>query len=384
MIPHTGSRIATGASPGVRWLVLALVAGCQGSGAMVHFPRTTRITVGQYEAAPRRAVAVERVLCDGASDTLCRFSRLPAIALASGGHVLVAPFGGKLTELDSAGRAVRVFGTTSGEGSYRIVAGVTLDSARNIWLFDVAGGRWLGFSAAGAFLSAQPVARLPGVADFVARDGALFLQVIPPGKSVGAPVISSFLRVAAGAKERVVARVPAFARQTSASEFLPVPRLFEAKPVFDAAPDGSLAYSNSASYDLMWFAPGGAPELQVEGQGIEPPLVTPQEIAAETASLRRPSPGQPGTVWSVQAARRHPAITALRYLRDSIVMVRCSPEAGRDSVRWDLWDASAVLHGYVLLGVADHVVDGTLDHLLVVSWSRDTPGRIAWLRISRS
>lgn len=367
-------------------VALLALAACSAGSKEVAFPRVLRVARAEYDAAPEFLARTYRVVCDGSTSEHCRLNGGAELALAANSHVLVAPWHERLAEFDSSGQVVRVLGSVdSARTDYRSVAAVTVDSARNVWVFDLRGLSWIGFTPSGAILERRAIPRLVLLRTFAARAGALYLQLIPPGARIGAPVTSTFLRLTPGDSLRPFAEVPALATQTDSSDMMPLPRPFAPRPVWDVRPGGELVYSNGAQYTIYRFSADGRPDLAIQGDSLNSRQVNSVELEAERkARASRGLPLDRSPLASTGASGRHPAITDLRALRDSTLLVRrVPPSTQADSVRWDIWDHGDRLAGHVKLGTQDHVVDGSRSCLLVASWSRDDAGRVAWVRVGR-
>jgi hypothetical protein len=309
------------------------------------------------------------------------------VALTPAGHVLVGSPGALLIELDSTGQVLRTFLSADGRpDAYSLIAATSADRAGNVWAFDIRRWRWLRFDPNGRLAHTEPVPLLPLLHGFRARNDLLFLHAIPPGSTVGSQVMSEFYVLDHGGTLKVFAHAPARAVQTTASHLRPIPPPFAAMPVWDVGPKGDVLYSTGAEYVVMRFSAAGPPSIVIEAAGVQSRAVTAHDLDLEATRI-----GLGGTRLEATADRarrsamdaastRHPAITALRCLGDSTILVRRVPDEASDSVRWDLLTWSGELWGHVFLGAADQVVDGSRTRFLVAT-SIGAHRRIAWLRL---
>lgn len=368
--------------------VFLLTAACHRANPDLLFRRSVIMPASEYETAPRFEVFASPPLCGDGTPVECPLERESAFGIAAQGQVLFASPSIRLTELDSSGHVVRTFGAAAGEpGSYGSVAAVTADSVGSIGIFDIRGWSWIGFTGEGARASAVGIPPDPTLVDFHAHGGHVVLRMVPPADSLGAPVLSRFLSVGKDGSARLPFRVPTGALSRGGG-LTPLQPLFAPKPVWDLQADGSLVYTEGSSYRVSWFAADGSPAQALVVDGFLPRPVTPADVDRWMAAVRPPVKGQGArqTLLPIprrSSAKNHPAISDLKCLSDSTVLVRSSLDAQGDSARWDMWGDNGQLLGWLALGSADKVIGGTRARILVATLPPQSNGRIRWLSIQK-
>ena len=154
----------------------------------------------------------------------------------------------------------------------------------------------------------------------------------------------------------------------------PIP--FAAIPFLDLGEDGTAVLTGSKEYRIFVLRPDRKrSELNA---GIAPAAVSDFERDSATTYIRQMG-GFASQVLSAQGEaaietipQNHPAISALKVMRDGSIWVRRVPELGSAVARWDVFDSANTVAEYANLPANQWVADGTLDQLFAIEYKDDS------------
>lgn len=334
-------------------LALPLVA-CGGKPAAVAVPER-QVTEAEYEAAPKLPLEAAGTLC-GPDARPCETGRQVSAAPGLNGELLIWEYGGPIHRYDSNGvRRANLGGVGEGDGEYQLVV-TAGPSPGGVSLFDVSQVRLIQYDSSGVFRDSRQVQVSQATRQVVLWQGRIVaFNVQSQAKGGGSVFRAVAVDGASGGDTLASHTLPNYVSRWGRMQELP--GLFEAQPVWNLGPLGEVLFTAGLSYEIWGYHEGRAVRRLVVDH--LPRAVEPEETAREADAMRRrvAETLRSAVDAAVQrVAERHPSITQLFSMPGGGILVRESPDAAGDSVRWSRFDRDWKISGYFLTAESARVL----------------------------
>lgn len=369
-------------------------AGCRESASPPDIHQAVHQAIhsrSDYETLPVVSLVPARPGCAVSALDCSPGSEVEAVA-DSGGRLLVWSLGKTLHEIAGEGLPARPVGRLGeGPGEYQMLLAAGFSRSGEMLAFDPMQQRLLRYDRSGNPVATSRVELPPGFINASFVGGELRALAVDIAGGSGAPdsaSVSVFALEPDGKKPRRLFTLPLRQRAWAMGDLRPVPQRFAAAPQWQLLSNGHVLYSPGDSLLVHQFDETGAPVLNV-GFDVQPREVTADEVERSLEAILRQAPNaqmrEAMRARAGQAAKRHPAITALRQLENGQIWVREAPRAAGDSVRWLVFDSAGTSVGSVVLDTEARVLTAAQGLILVSQPGAEDPSEtLVWMRVTPS
>lgn len=374
----------------IRRVVPILFAGAL---ACAERPATTLGVIDErpaeaFDALPRASLVPEKPLC-GDDPLACLPTANPFGVVGAFGDAIVALASGRRAEIarvNAGTDSAFILGREgSGPGEYRLpgLLGVAPDG--DALVFDLLSRRVLRYARDGATRATSQVTLPPaplGGFGFVAGGVRILASELPPtpGDSMTVHVFAMDSGVPARPLHALPFRAPSFGM----GEFRVVPPAMAPRDWFALLENGSVAFSDGATFGLSLFDPAGALVRRVSF-ALPPRAPTEQEITGSLEQSVRGIPDARARAAITEQMRREiasqvPAATGLVAMHDGELWLRGAPHASGDLVDWLVLSAAAEPQHRLTLPV-DDVVLGKHGARYLIARAEEDGSRFWWMTL---